>query len=149
MSDEKPAQPAKKVKVVKPRPGSKVVPTRTKADKARLAQKENFVQVSLPKSLATMTDEEIMQWAKGLYKSVVEQLQPAQTQAQEQTEAKEVAVVDPAPAAPKKQQISLVKLPSLKDMTDEERSEWAAQLHAKLVLKLGAAKPNDIIEPTD
>jgi len=76
MSDEKSAKPAKKVKVVKPRPGSKVVPARTKADKARLAQKENFVQVSLPKSLGTMTDEEIMQWARGLYKSVVEQLTP-------------------------------------------------------------------------
>jgi hypothetical protein len=76
MSAEKPAQPAKKVKVVKPRPGSKVVPARSKEDKAHLAELENFVQVSLPKSLATMTDEEIMQWAKGLYKSVVEQLSP-------------------------------------------------------------------------
>ena len=140
MSAEKPANPAKRPKAVKPRPGSKVVPARTKADKARLAQKQNFVQIALPKSLATMTDEEIMQWAKGLYKSVVEQLQPAQT------EVKEVA---PTPTPPKKQQISLVKVPSLKDMTDEERREWAAQLHAKMVLKLGAQKPNEIIEPTD
>ena len=140
MSAENPAKPAKRPKAVKPRPGSKVVPARTKADKARLAQKQKFVQIALPKSLATMTDEEIMQWAKGLYKSVVEQLQPAKTKAPEAA---------PAPTAPKKQQISLVKLPSLKDMTDEERSEWAAQLHAKLVLKLGAEKPNEIIEPTD
>jgi len=88
MGDEKSAQPAKKVKVVKPRPGSKVVPARTKADKARLAEKENFVQVSLPKSLATMTDEEIMQWARGLYKSVVEQLQPANYGAEDSTTSK-------------------------------------------------------------
>jgi len=77
MSAENPAKSAKKVKVVKPRPGSKVVPVRSIADKARLAQKENFVQVALPKSLAAMTDEEIMEWAKGLYKSVVAQLKPA------------------------------------------------------------------------
>ncbi|MCX6405091.1 MAG: hypothetical protein NTW81_06315, partial [Actinobacteria bacterium] len=75
MSDETPAETSKaksvkRPKVVKPRPGSRVVPARTKADKARLAQKENFVQVALPKSLASMTEEEIMQWAKGLYKSV-------------------------------------------------------------------------------
>ncbi|MCX6405174.1 MAG: hypothetical protein NTW81_06745, partial [Actinobacteria bacterium] len=134
------AKSAKRPKVVKPRPGSKVVPVRTKADKARLAQKENFVQVSLPKSLASMTEEEIMQWAKGLYKSVVEQLQPAQT---------ELKKAETTPTAPKKQLISLVKVPSLKEMTDEERREWSAQLHAKLVLKLGAEKPNEIIEPTD
>ncbi|NBU32256.1 MAG: hypothetical protein EBS36_03690 [Actinobacteria bacterium] len=77
MSAEKPKKPAKKEKVVKPRPDSKVVPARSKADKARPAQKENFVQVSIPKSLATMSEEEIMQWAKGLYKAVVEQLAPA------------------------------------------------------------------------
>ena len=127
MSAENPAKPAKKVRVVKPGPGSKVVPARTKADKARLAQKENFVQIALPKSLASMTDEEIMQWAKGLYKSVVEQLQPVQT-----TETE----VAPTPTPPKKQEISLVKVPSLKDMTDEQRREWVAQLHAKMVEKL-------------
>ena len=76
MSDETPAKPAKRPKVVKPRPGSKVVPARSKAHKARLARKEDFVQIALPKSLASMTDEEIMEWAKGLYKSVVEQLAP-------------------------------------------------------------------------
>jgi len=137
MSDENPAKPAKKVKVVKPRPGSKVVPARTKSDKARLAQKENFVQIALPKSLATMSDEEIMQWAKGLYKSVVEQLQPAQTEPKE---------VKPTPTAPKKQLISLVKLPNLKDMTDEERSEWSHQLHAKLVAKMKHNKPDENVD---
>lgn len=80
MSAEKPAKPAKTVKparkskAAKPRPNSKVAPVRTKAAKARLAQKENFVQVFLPKSLATMTDAEITEWVEGLYKSVVEQL---------------------------------------------------------------------------
>lgn len=138
MSDETPAKPAKRPKVVKPRPGSKVVPARSKAHMARLAQKENFVQIALPKSLATMTDEEIMQWAKGLYKSVVEQLQPAQT------EEKEVA---PTPTPPKKQLISLVKVPSLKDMTDEERREWSDQLHAKLVAKMKKNVPDENVEP--
>ena len=133
MSAEKPAKPAKTTKPAKSRPNSKVVPVRTKADQARLAQKENFVQVSLPKSLATMTDAEIMEWAKGLYKSVVEQLQPAQS------EAKKVVAV---PTSPKKQKISLVKLPSLKDMTPEQRSEWAANLHAKLVAKMQADLPD-------
>jgi len=85
MSDEKPTKPAKRAKAVKPRPGSKVAPARSKAAKERLAQNENFVHVSLPKSLATMTDEEIMQWAKGLYKSVVEQLQPATYSNEEST----------------------------------------------------------------
>ena len=45
---------------------------------------------------------------------------------------------------PKPQKISLVKVPSLKDMTDEQRREWAHQLHAKLVEKLAtkdATKP--------
>lgn len=37
---------------------------------------------------------------------------------------------------PKPEQISLVKVPNLKDMNDEERREWAYQLHAKLVEKL-------------
>lgn len=140
MSDENPAKPAKRPKVVKPRPGSKVVPARSKAHKARLAQKENFVQIALPKSLATMTDEEIMQWAKGLHKSVVEQLQPAQTEPKE---------AEPTPTAPKKQLISLVKVPSLKDMTDEERREWSHQLHAKLVAKMTAGKSNTDLKPTD
>ena len=39
-------------------------------------KKKNKVQIALPKSLASMTEEEIMQCAKGLYKSVVEQLAP-------------------------------------------------------------------------
>lgn len=79
MSDESPTDPAKaksakKPKIVKPRPNSTVVPARTKADKAKRERAKNFVQIELPKSLTTMTDEEIMQWATGLYKSVVEQL---------------------------------------------------------------------------
>jgi|GEM_PF-5589659 len=46
------------------------------AEKPAKPKKKNKVQIALPKSLASMTDEEIMQWAKGLYKSVVEQLAP-------------------------------------------------------------------------
>ena len=42
---------------------------------------------------------------------------------------------------PKPQKISLVKLPSLKDMTDEQRREWAYQLHAKLVAKMQVDVP--------
>jgi hypothetical protein len=34
-----------------------------------------------------------------------------------------------------------VKLPSLKDMTDEQRREWAYELHAKLVAKMQANVP--------
>ncbi|MBU6347596.1 MAG: hypothetical protein KGQ38_03170 [Actinomycetales bacterium] len=79
MSDEKPTDPtkaksARKPKIVKPRPNSTVVPARTKADKAKRERAKNFVQIELPKSLATMTDEEIMLWAAGLYKTVTRQL---------------------------------------------------------------------------
>lgn len=45
------------------------------------------------------------------------------------------------------QKISLVKVPNLKEMTPEELREWAAQLHAKLVAKLGPPQPGDIETP--
>lgn len=58
------------------------------AEKPAKPKKKNKVQIALPKSLASMTDEEIMQWAKGLYKSVVEQLQSATYGTQDSTTSK-------------------------------------------------------------
>ncbi|MBU6347597.1 MAG: hypothetical protein KGQ38_03175 [Actinomycetales bacterium] len=45
------------------------------------------------------------------------------------------------------QQISLVKVPNLKEMTPDELREWAEQLHAKLVAKLGQPQPGDSEKP--
>jgi hypothetical protein len=47
---------------------------------------------------------------------------------------------------PKLQKISLVKVPSLKVMTDEQRREWAYQLHAKLVAKMQGNVPEKTTE---
>jgi hypothetical protein len=50
---------------------------------------------------------------------------------------------------PKPQKISLVKTPSLKDMTDEQRREWAYQLHAKLVAKMESKNTVDSEQTPD
>jgi len=48
---------------------------------------------------------------------------------------------------PRPEKIALVKVPNLKDMTPEELSEWAAQLHAKLVAKLQKSVSDEDVEP--